>query len=241
MRPRRARCCRSRWRAAELARYALTQNRPVLTDAMVTDILNLKFEDPMFGLLGAHLILRDQSRDRPEDAARFADRFRIVTDNLLRLLGPDHPDLRALWLRRTDRGPANLVSAQLRSPPMLRASWDVAVKESFRDSDVIGTACSSISDKILPTVSWLIWRADAAKDRVDAMLSALGDYLKARTQAETVTEAIHSILAGTSTRNIPGPEALAAQALTPNEREDFARSFGIPGHVLDMMLQRLPR
>ncbi len=79
-------------RLSEIARYALTQRRRILSDAFLQILLDWKFDDPMLGLLGAHLLLRD----KPEDS----DLFKVVTNNLARLLGRDHPDVRALLLAR---------------------------------------------------------------------------------------------------------------------------------------------
>ena len=92
-----------RTRLSEIARYALTQRRRILSDAFLDNLLDEKFDDPMLGLLGAHLLLRD----KPNEAGL----FKIVTDNLVRLLGPDHPDVRALLLA-------------VKTPEILAADWD---------------------------------------------------------------------------------------------------------------------
>src|ERR1043166_8788048 len=85
-----------RARLTELASYALMQTRHVLSDALLKRLLNEQFDDPMLGLLGAHLMRRDHPGD-----VRLLE---IVTDNLRKLLGEDHPDVQALWLRRSTRG-----------------------------------------------------------------------------------------------------------------------------------------
>ena len=56
---------RQRTRLAEIARYALTQSRRILSDGLLRELLDEKFDDPMLGLLGAHLLLRDKPAMSP--------------------------------------------------------------------------------------------------------------------------------------------------------------------------------
>jgi hypothetical protein len=175
-----------RTRLSELASYALTQSRRILSDAVLSEILDEKFEDPMLGLLGAHLILHDDPGDLRDNPTRLRQ-FQIVTQNLQRLLGPDHPDLRALWWRRGDT--SSIGDGRLHSLPMLRRSWDLAVSESFKNPEAIalqGPSSGAVVG-ILPTAPWLLWRVDdqaeAASTDSGALSDALGDYLRARSRA----------------------------------------------------------
>jgi hypothetical protein len=174
-----------RVRLSELACYALTQSRRILSDEVMDELLNEKFEDPMLGLLGAHLILHDNPKGLSEqpDALR---QFKIVTDNLLRLLGPDHPDLQTLWWRRGDGG--SIGDGRLHSLPMLRRSWDLAVEKSFQKADAIAlqSACNAAIAGIRPAAPWLVWRAvtkDSTSAEAGALFDVLGDYLHARALA----------------------------------------------------------
>jgi len=229
---------RQRTRLAEIARYALTQSRRILSDGLLRELLDEKFDDLMLGLLGAHLLLRD----KPADVAA----FRIVTDNLLRLLGPNHPDLRALWRRRqpADSG----VDIPLESPPMLRLSWDLAVEASIRNPEVLGAeAPNSIADKILPDAPWLIWRAPSG-DQPSAAEHALKDYLRARAQSARVAAAPRSVfkrlstavtdlVTGHSSSAVP----LGSLPLDAEERAELVRTLGVPDQLLKSMLDRLSR
>jgi len=229
---------RQRTRLAEIARYALTQSRRILSDGLLRDLLDEKFDDPMLGLLGAHLLLRD----KPADARL----FRIVTDNLLRLLGPNHPDLRALWLRREPADSA--VDARLESPPMFRLSWDLAVEASIRHPEVLSAkAPSAIADKILPDAPWLIWRTTSG-DKPSAVEHALQDYLRARARIERVAQAPRNVFRrlGTAvtdfiTRRSSSAVPPVSPTLDAEERADLMRTLGVPDQLLKSMLDRLSR
>lgn len=157
-------------RLSELACNALAQARPLLPQPLVDELLDAKFDNPMLGLFGAHLLLKA----RPDDKAL----FRTVTDNLLRMLGPDHPDLQALWWQRGDEKPIG--DGRLHALPMLSASWSLAVDRSIKTLDVLslGTFYSKLT-RIIPSAPWVMLMDNdwAVSD------SAIEDYLKAREHA----------------------------------------------------------
>jgi hypothetical protein len=225
---------RERTRLAELARYALTQSRRILSDGLLNDLLDEKFDDPMLGLFGAHLLLRD----KPEDTRL----FRVVTDNLLRLLGPNHPDVRALWRRREGGGAG--VPLELESPPMLRLSWDLALQGADSHSDALVDGPTAIADRILSDAPWLIWRI-ASADRPSVAELALKDYLGARVRAEkdrvdatrTVFNRVTSAVKQFVTRS-PAPTPTPVP-LDAGEKADLIRALGVPDKLLKSMLDKL--
>lgn len=157
-------------RLGELACNALSQSRGLLPKSLIDDLLADKFDNPMLGLLGAHLLLRD----KPDDT----NTFRIVTDNLLSMLGPDHPDLQTLWWQRNNGNPIG--DGRLHVLPMLRASWDLAVERSIKTFDVfsLGTFYAKLT-RIIPSAPWVMLMDNdwAVSD------DAIDDYLKAREDA----------------------------------------------------------
>jgi hypothetical protein len=227
---------RQRTRLAELARYALTQNRRILSEGLLGQLLDEKFDDPMLGLLGAHLLLRDKPADQGQ--------FIIVTDNLYRLLGPEHPDVRALWRRRADGD--TRVPLDLTSPPVLRPSWDLALQGTGSHSDALMEGPTAIADRILPDAPWLIWRVGSS-DRPSVVELALKDYLGSRTRAEkdrfdatrTVFNRVTSAVREFVTRT-PAPPP-AAPPLDAGEKADLIRTLGVPDKVLKSMLDKLSR
>lgn len=111
--------------AAELALASLRTGRRQLADELLRTLLYGKFENPMLGLLGAHMLLQRSQLNRPL--------FDEVYANLELMLGP-HPDLLALAvLARSRFEDASLATpTEVDFPPMLRdglmaldaAQWD---------------------------------------------------------------------------------------------------------------------
>lgn len=237
-----------RTRLAELARYALTQSRRVLSEVMLEEILDEKTSEPMLGLLGAHLLLRDEPDDRQS--------FDRVIANLLRLLGPEHPDVLALRLRSST--PPVGDDACLLSPPMLRASWDIAVGESQRSPEIFPSEapCSAIATRILPSAPWLMWRtgssAGGTDDRTDVILDIIGDYLKARAGTDMslrqirarrssvigILETLGSTLSTAKAGVLHGLDALG-WIKDPADKSELSQVLGLPAYVLENMLKSL--
>ena len=103
-------------RTVEVARSALAEERSVASST-ISESLFVKFENPMLGLFGAHLMLlsreaerkaaaeerRSMSKKRPRAPVQFRqEQFDEVVRNLADLLGPDHPDVVALATRTSD-------------------------------------------------------------------------------------------------------------------------------------------
>jgi hypothetical protein len=159
-----------RARLSELACRLLAQSRGGLPQSLIDDLISEKSDNPMLGLFCAHLLLRDCRDDK--------ELFRTVTDNLLRLLGPDHPDLQALWWQRVNGSP--LGDGRLHVLPMMRASWSLAVDRSIKSLDVfsLGTFYDKLT-RIVPSAPWLMLMDNdwaVSEDAID-------DYLKARKHA----------------------------------------------------------
>jgi hypothetical protein len=245
-----------RARLSELACYALTQTRHILSDSLLKQLLSEKFDDPMLGLVGAHLV----QRDHPEDARL----FQIVTDNVLRVVGPEHPDLRALWLRRENRRGIN--DLQVRTPPMLRRSWDLAIEESVRRPDIIpsGSPSDAVVLKVFPAAPWLVWRSssieassiEATESQLGVTADALVDLLTSRARSDaaraaamkgtiqrlyTSLHALPSKLKSFAAR-AKGPSPAVpppAPTLSEDDKVEIARVLGVSGRVIDEALQRL--
>jgi hypothetical protein len=172
-----------RIRLSELGCNALAQSREGMSDSLIDELVMQKFENPMLGLFAAHLLLRDKPGDR--------ELFRTVTDHLLRMLGPDHPDLQALWWQRGDD--KKIGDGRLRVLPMLRASWNLAVDRSLKTLDVfaLGTFYNKLP-RIVPSASWMILMDNewAVSDET------IDEYMKARAKARiSRTEAISALRA----------------------------------------------
>jgi hypothetical protein len=246
-----------RTRLSELACSALTQSRGTLTQSLIDELMKEKFECPMLGLFAAHLLLKY----RPDDKALFA----TVTDNLLPILGPDHPDLQALWWQRASQD--QIGDGRLHVLPMLSASWSLAVDRSIKTLDVLafGTFYNKLT-RIVPSAPWM-----TLKDNEWAVSdAAIDDYIKSRAKAHisradaiAVLKAealnkqflsraysvVHAVLPKGIASYLPDPAIGASQgdqAATPanaptmqaDEKADLARSLNIPADILDTILKK---
>jgi hypothetical protein len=131
-------------RTTDLARLGLVNRRAVVSPADLRQMLWEKFENPMLGLLGAHLLLLSTEPDLPL--------LRIVVTNLRRLLG-QHPDIEALALRLGETVPAFSI------PPMLRNSWQLIVQASATKPDLVpmGSLAAQMADRLWGDGAWLVW------------------------------------------------------------------------------------
>jgi hypothetical protein len=139
-------------RLTELARQALAQGRQGVQLEDLNAMLEGKFENPMLGIYGAHLLAR---QGRVQESL-----FAEVLRNLGRLV-PDHPDVRALQLLSEERGPIPaLFGGAFDLPPMLMASWLLVIEESLRDPLVVppGSLSDRIGPRLLGGGPWVVWR-----------------------------------------------------------------------------------
>jgi hypothetical protein len=211
-------------RAAVLARYALTHDRK-LADATYSELFNLKFSNPILGLLAGHLLLRDSPK-----AEKIIDE---VLKNLKGLIGTNHPDVQALELSYLGHTPD-----ALRFPPLLRASWDAIVAASVTSKVNLaqGSYAEGIENAVVATEPWMVWRADEGRfDGREARLNALRDFLECYKAAVTKgSDAPRSRGFGfTSDIELDPSAALKGD---PDTKVQLARSLGVTGSTLDSML-----
>lgn len=135
-------------RATEIARLGLRDQRNAVRDRIMRDALYRKWDNPMLGLYGAHLMLQRSELDE--------DLLAEVIRNLRELLG-EHPDVMALRLRPGDPG---VPAGDFAVPPMLHSSWDLVVRASVERPELVpGDSLSAASaDRVLAGAPWLSWR-----------------------------------------------------------------------------------
>lgn len=134
-------------RLVELARLALKNRRNVLSTELMETLLYGKFDDPMMGIFGGHLILLSPKRD--------LELLGVVVTNLRRLVGTAHPDVEALAYALDPPQSSYTFTV----PPMLRLSWELALVASASRPDVIpaGSVAARAADRIWGEEPWLIW------------------------------------------------------------------------------------
>jgi hypothetical protein len=110
--------------AAELALSTLRTGNCQLSDEQLRVLLRAKFENPMLGLLGAHVLLLEQKPD--------TGLLKIVIENLRRLIGhcPDVVALELLAEQRAGSDPSD--KSRLTFPPMLQRGLQGVTRAEWR-------------------------------------------------------------------------------------------------------------
>ena len=150
-------------RVSEEARLALASERKVASQ-FINDSLFAKFENPMTGLFGAHLMLlaREVEVDvSKEEGRRGSDVKRLrapvdfdqglfdhVVDNLAGLLGPEHPDVSALETKAANKQLSELSPVAI--PPMLWRSWLLLIEASNERPELVPIATWRRTLRLLP-------------------------------------------------------------------------------------------
>ncbi len=143
-------------RLTELARLGLIQGRATLRAEDLRTMLWAKFENPMLGIYGAHLMLQGNERDM--------GLLHEVVGNLESMLG-DHPDVAALRLALARRdGLAAPSGPRFATPPMLVRGWQLVVDASLDQPDLVPAEsfAARVATNLLSSNPWLIWRRTPA-------------------------------------------------------------------------------
>jgi hypothetical protein len=160
-------------RRTEEARAALAAERKVASDA-INEALFAKFENPLLGLFGAHLMLlaRDALVDEAEGRSNRSPRaaapvgfrqelFDTVVANLGDLLGSDDPDVIAL-ATETTRG-REAAPPPIDAPPLLWRSWSLLIDASNRWPELVPIDVWEPIRAILPVRPFLAWSPEVGE------------------------------------------------------------------------------
>ena len=142
-------------RLADMARLGLAGGRKVIRQSELESLLYGKFENPMLGIYGLHLLLM---RGRGVDHGL----IERVMANMLGILGL-HPDVLALHLRSGAGTPPEDLAFP--TPPMLKSSWDLILQGTRRRNALVppGSASDLLADGMLPSGPWLLRRLPRAE------------------------------------------------------------------------------
>jgi len=146
-------------RLAERTRYCLTRGASLMTTPDMDEMLRAKFENPMLGLLAAHLLLLEKDP--------MFELIETIIRNTGDLLGDDFPDVVALRMRLASMVPASPGSRHLdivpiTVPPLLRRSWDYLVEATNRTPDLIpkDSFAYRVSRTVVSNGIWMAWRPE---------------------------------------------------------------------------------
>lgn len=213
-------------RLAEIARQGLADARAVLSPSDLDTLLRGKFENPMLGILAAHVLLLADPIDE--------GRLRRVVARLRQLI-PEHPDLRALEVWTGDE------HMSFEHPPMLRSSWAIVIESSARGTSMVppGSLSSEMADRLFGTGAWLVWRTPRRRRREDPH-----DTPRAAGQPfDSALERLGAALpddAAERTDGLSGLEqdivALTKRGLRPQSQTVAIKALGVPLQVADEAL-----
>jgi hypothetical protein len=169
-------------RLIEAARVAFADERRIL-NAEFEDLLMRKLENPIAGIIGAHLLLVEPKRDPGRDLSLLD----TVVRSRYSLVGTDHPDVVALALQCADPKLRRTIKTVV-GPPMLQRSWKLLAVGAQKRSRLIHLARWERVQALTALPPFLAWAADDAVKsavRKDLARAVLGEYeAPARTPAE---------------------------------------------------------
>lgn len=154
--------------AVEVARSALAKERKVASE-VISESLFLKFDSPMLGLYGAHLMLIAEEAEEPPIG--FSQHlFDEAVANLAGLLGADQPDVVALSTRTSGRDLGAL--APVSTPPLLWRSWLLLLDASHDRPALVPADTWRRASRPLPSRPFLTWEVHGDNDEVEAAMAA---------------------------------------------------------------------
>jgi hypothetical protein len=136
----------------EKSRVALADERPVLSEEL-TQLLGSKFDNPLAGIIGGHLLLIDHDL-----TGRSLDLINIVVDNLRTLVGSEYPDVEALSLVCPD--PTRRTKIPLSAPPMYERSWRMMAAASQNAPELVPLALWERVHAMIAAPPFLMWLSD---------------------------------------------------------------------------------
>ena len=145
-----------RW--TEQARLALAGGRAVAPKDQFRDLLKTDWDEPMYLLLGAHLLLLESTPDQ--------DLLRAIVGRLESMLA-GHPDVQilSLYCRRTESPPPSPL--EIAWPPMLVHTWKLLDDPYMRERVVIRPNSTAAAARQSPWNGsiWFLWRSWSSSRR----------------------------------------------------------------------------
>ena len=227
----------------ETARIALADERAIL-NADLELLLLQKFDNPIAGLIGGHLLLVEHERDPGRNTALLD----TVVRNLISLVGNRHPDVVALSQACAD--PQLRQSGPLPGPPMFARSWELLCKAAQTRPQLLPGAVwkRAVAQAALPP--FLVWSVDegvrsAAIDSLrHAVLGASPAAARAGTAPATapiVAEAAMAFAPAASLAPAAAPKAAARKgpsAAASQAVRQRASQMNVPPAALRILRQK---
>lgn len=211
---------REDFRMLEAARLALLDRSNVVTGQTMRSILTGKYENPMLGVYGGHMLA---------GATDDLHLFEQVVANTARLLGQDNPDVVALaWLYESkkherpagfDARPWPEVLGGLKGPPLLVHSWDALLAcAQAAQLDIAKLPAFRVAGDLAVSGIVLTWEHRKQKDVPAAAPAAAGESALAK-WGKAIWKAVAPRLLGRTADGteapVPSLEVKVADITTP--------------------------
>jgi hypothetical protein len=227
---------------AEDARLALASERRVASQT-ISESLFAKFEAPMTGLFGAHLMLLAQETEhevereqkRPSAAKRVwapvtfdQALFDIAVENLAGLLGLDHPDVTALATRASNKQLEQLTPVEM--PPMLWRSWVLLLEASNERPGLVPVATWQRTVRLLSVRPFLVWSPVEDANAVELWKREVAPLVRgSTTRQQGGGPAGAAAMGADSQRDEDDTRRLSRQLLAPRAALDELAGGDLPG------------
>ena len=202
----------------EKARVALADERPILNDEL-SDLLLRKFENPLAGIIGGHLLLIE----REQSGRGRLELLNEVVTTLRKLVGQEHPDVEALSLACPDT--KLQAKVPVRAAPLFERSWRMLIEASRKNRRLVPIALWHKVQMEWERPPFLCWLVDPLAQ--EALLKEF---------AKTIFEPRETMLERKtqSALAVPGPAEFASAAphgsSGPSAPRQGARTRRLHGH-----------
>ena len=148
-------------------------------------LLLVKFDDPLAGIIGGHLLLMEREQGRDHSLNLLKD----VVRNLRALVGSQHPDVEALWL--ACNGSVLRRSEPFQWPPLLERSWRMIINASQSQTQLVPFSLWNEVQAAIPAPPFLAWATEAKfqdtlrKDLAKAVFGSPSQVLASRAPPDT--------------------------------------------------------
>jgi hypothetical protein len=227
---------RDHYETIETARNALENERPIVSEWLINNLLYGKFENPVMGLVGLHLFLSaledaragKRSAVSPTRLRRAERDIDVVLGNLEKLLGGRPSDLIALQVRAGRLKGAHVV--KVIEPPMFWKSWDVLRQNTDEGEPVV--IDRDFWNRISlsgPAGPYFAWQARADATTIPARYALPFELLREDGELRIANDVPFAVADSPGGRRVlemsPGSTRAAPALLSVRE---MARTLGIP-------------
>ena len=220
----------------EAARHALLDRRSIVTGQEMRDILVTKYDNPMLGVYGGHMLAATADVD--------LSFFGQVIANTAGLLGKDHPDIVALaWLYESkkrerlagfDARPWPEILGALKGPPLLVQSWDalLACAEAAQ-FDIAKSPAFRVAGDLAVSGIVLTWEHRKSMDAPEAAPAAGGESVFSRIGKTIWNGIVRNVLgkkADGTIAPIPSLDVKVEDITTPEAAAEAVRLLAKKAH-----------